>query len=441
MKKLISLLLAAVLLFSLTACSDKEEKEEETTTETEAVIETTEPVEETTAPTDEKEEEDEDFSAVTVIDNEYCKIEVTGLSEDLFGTVLNVTAENKTTDKNLFFATENCSINGVAVESVFSENVTAGNKAVSSISFLDDNLTENGITEYTDIEIAFRVYDGDDWTGDDLVKRSAHIYPYGEDKAERFTREAKSTDVPVFDNDEVSATIIGWGTDDVFGYCLSFFFENKSADTEYTFDISTLAVNGVETIPAAAFIIPAGKIGLEKCHITEGELTSYGITDFNDIFFTMSAFETDNWEAEDVAKQSIHVYPNGEENAIPFVREAKAADKIIADNDMITVIATGVTENELFDSQDLGFYFINKTDKELMFAIDGVSVNGIMMDPLFAINVHPGFSRFGEASWYGNELEEHGIDEITEIEFTMISRDANDWDAEDIISEKVVYNP
>ena len=171
MKKLIAVLLAAVLLFSLAACSDKEEKEE-TPTDTETVTEVTAPTDDITT----TEKEDEEFLAVTVIDNEYCKIEITGLSEDLFGTVLNVTAENKTTDKNLFFATEDCSINGVTVESIFSENVTAGNKAVSSISFLADNLTENGITEYTDIEIAFRVYDGDDWTGDDLVKKSVHLH-------------------------------------------------------------------------------------------------------------------------------------------------------------------------------------------------------------------------------------------------------------------------
>ena len=437
MKKLIAVLLAAVLLFSLTACSDKEEKEE-TPTDTETVTEVTAPTEDIT--TAEKEEEEE-FLAVTVIDNEYCKIEITGLSEDLFGTVLNVTAENKTTDKNLFFATEDCSINGVAVESIFSENVTAGNKAVSSISFLDDNLTENGITEYTDIEIAFRVYDGDDWTGDDLVKKSVRIYPYGEDKAERFTREAKSTDVPVFDNGEVSATVIGYGEDAIYDYYISFYLENKSEDKEYTFDMTVLAINGVEITPAAAFIIPAGKMGLEKCYISASQLKESGITDFSSIFFTMSAFETDNWEAEDVAKQSVHVYPYGEENAVPFVREAEATDKIIADNDMVTVIVTGVRENDTFEAQDLCFYFVNKTDKEIMFTIEDVSVNGYMMDPFFATTVNPGFSRFADASWFDDELSDHGIDKITEIEFTFVSRDANDWDAEDIINEKVIYNP
>ena len=436
MKKLLAVLLAAVLLFSLAACSDKEEKET-APTDTEAATEATAPTEDITT----TEKEEEDFSPVTVIDNEYCKIEVTGLKEDLFGTVLSVTAENKTADKSLFFATENCSINGVAVESIFSENVTAGNKAVSSISFLDDNLTENGITEYTDIEISFRVYDGDDWTGDDLVKESVRIYPYGEDKAEDFTREAKVSDVPVFDNDEVLATVIGYGEDDTYDYYISFYLENKSEDKEYTFDMTVLAINGVEITPAAAFIIPAGKMGLEKCYISASQLKENGITDFSSIFFTMSAFETDNWEAEDVAKQSVNIYPKGQENAVPFVREAEATDKIVADNDMITVIVTGVRENDTFSAQDLCFYFVNKTDKEIMFTIEDVSVNGYMMDPFFATTVHPGFSRFADASWFDDELSDHGIDKITEIEFTMISRDANDWDAEDILNEKVIYNP
>lgn len=438
MKKLTAILLAAVLLFTLAACSAKKDENNKPETNTDAVTEATDPTEGTTAPA---EKEENTFTAVTVIDNEYCKIEVTGLKEDLLGTVLSVTAENKTEDKSLYFLTEDCSINGVSVESIFAENVTAGNKTKSDIRFLDDALTENGITRYSDIEITFRVYDGEDWTGDDLEKKTVHIYPYGEDKAERFSKEEKSTDIPVFSNGEVSATVIGYGEDELYDYYVSFYLENKSADTDYTFDVSTLAANGVEIISTAAFIIPAGKMGLEKCYISESQLSKSGITDFSDIFFTMGAFEADNWEAEYVAKQSVHVYPKGQENAVPFVREAEPEDKIIADNDKVTIIVTGLSKNEDLDSQDLCFYFVNKTDKEIMFTIEDVSVNGYMMDPFFATAVHPGFSKFADTSWYEDELSDHGIDKITEIEFTMIARDANDWDAEDILNEKVIYNP
>lgn len=438
MKKFAVILLSAVLLFTLAACSDKEEKEE-TKTNTDASIETTAPAEDTTAPV--KEDEEKAFSTVTVVDNEYCKIEVTGIVEDLFGTALTVTAENKTADENLFFTTEACSINGVAVESAYAENITAGKKSTESIRFLDDNLKGNDITRYTDIEITFRVYNGDDWSGDDLVNEAVHIYPYGESNAESFTREKKATDVPVFDNDKVSATVIGWGEDELYDYYISFYLENKSADTEYTFDVTRCAVNGVEITPAGAFSVPAGKMGLEKLYITDSQYEDSGSTDLSDIFLSMRAFDTASWEAEDVASESVNVYPKGKDNAVQFVRETKDTDVIIADNDKITVIATGMGEDDIFGTQDLEFYFINKTDREIMFTIEDVSVNGYMMDPFFATSVMPGFSRFGDASWFNADLEENSIDAVTEIEFTMIARDANDWDAEDILSEKVIYKP
>ena len=71
--------------------------------------------------------------------------------------------------------------------------------------------------------------------------------------------------------------------------------------------------------------------------------------------------------------------------------------------------------------------------------VEEVSVNGNMMDPFFATSVLPGFSKFSNASWFDEDLSENGIDEITEIVFTMIVRDENDWDSDDILNEKVTY--
>ena len=439
MKKFTAILLSAVLLFSLAACSSEKEGEE-VKTDTDAVLETTEPVtEETTLPVTDP-VEDKVFSGVTVTDNKYCKIEVTDIKEDITGNSLTVAVENKTDDMTLTFSTESCSINGVAVDTLYADEVTAGKKASGSITFLDEKLRKNGITKYTDIEITFRVYDSENWIDDDLVSETVNIYPYGEDKAETFVRDPKATDITVFDTDKVSATVIGWGESDFSDYCVELYLENKSADLEYMYSVSATAINGIEVMNLGSFLLPAGKVSFEAIDIVDTQLEQNGITEFTDIFFTLRVYDANDWEADDIAENSVHVYPQGEDKAVPFVRNAKDTDTVIADNEYVTVIATGISENDIFSSYDLCFYFINKTDKEVMFSMDDVSVNGYMADPFFAETLQPGFSKFCSATWYEDDLAEKDIESIETIEFTMTAYFAGDWDAEDIISEKVTYS-
>ena len=444
MKKLTAILLSAVLMLTLAACSSEEENEA-AKTDTDAVVETTEPVtQETTEPVTLPVTDpvgDEVFTGVTVADNKYCKIEVTGIKEDFLGKTLTVAVENKTDDMTLTFSTKACSINGVSVDTVYSEDVTAGNKSVGSVTFFDETLRENGITKYTDIEITFCVYDSENWIDDALVSETVNIYPFGKNNAELYVREPKTTDTTVFNTDKASATVTGISKDEIFGTSVDLYLENKSTDTDYTFSVAFCAVNGVEISVLGAFTVPAGKVALDCFYLSDTILEENGITDYKDIYFTLRAYDTDSWDSEDIASQSVHIYPYGEDKAVPFTREAKDTDTVIADNEQLTVIITGMSEDDIFSSHDLDFYFINKTDKEIMFTMDDVSVNGNMLDPLFATTVQPGLSKFNSASWYDDDLSENNIKSIESIEFTMVAYFAGEWDAEDIINEKITYSP
>lgn len=444
MKKFLSLILAAVLLFTLAACSGKEENNS-TDTDAETTAESTAPLQDETTqtatePVSEPHKEDEVvFTGAAVADNKFCSIRITDIKEEYSGSVLTVEVENKTADMNLIFTTKSCSINGISTASAYSESVSAGEKATGDIIFLNSALKENGITKYTDIEITFRVYDADNWIGDDLVNETVRIYPYGESKSDSYEREEKETDIEIFKNDKAGATVIGYGEDEIHDYYISLYLENKSSDTDYIFDIDVCAVNSVEVKSAGAFTVPSGKVALEKFYITEAALTEIGITDITDIFLDMKVYNENSWDEEYVADASVNIYPKGKDKAVPYVREAKDTDTVIADNSEVSIIVTGLSDNDVLSCQDLNFYFINKTDKELMLTIEEVSVNGNMMDPFFATSVLPGFSKFSNASWFDEDLSENGIDEITEIVFTMIVRDENDWDSDDILNEKVTY--
>ena len=159
MKKLVTLLLSLALVLSLAACggeatpdasddapasSQNEESTENDNTENQIV-----------------------FEEVVAIDNAECAVKITEIDPDnMWGYTLKAQLENKSTEKTYMFSVESASINGVQCDPMFASEVAAGKKANEEINFSTDTLEENGIVEYTDIELTFKVYDSNDWSAD-----------------------------------------------------------------------------------------------------------------------------------------------------------------------------------------------------------------------------------------------------------------------------------
>lgn len=200
MKKLVTLLLSLALVLSLAACggeatpdasddapasSQNEESTENDNTENQIV-----------------------FEEVVAIDNAECAVKITEIDPDnMWGYTLKAQLENKSTEKTYMFSVESASINGVQCDPMFASEVAAGKKANEEINFSTDTLEENGIVEYTDIELTFKVYDSNDWSADPVGKETIHVYPYGEENAVAFVREAQATDNVIIDNDEAHEDI------------------------------------------------------------------------------------------------------------------------------------------------------------------------------------------------------------------------------------------
>ncbi|MGJ0966633.1 hypothetical protein [Collinsella aerofaciens] len=128
-------------------------------------------------------------------------VKITEIDPDnMWGYTLKAQLENKSTEKTYMFSVESASINGVQCDPMFASEVAAGKKANEEINFSTDTLEENGIVEYTDIELTFKVYDSNDWSADPVGKETIHVYPYGEENAVAFVREAQATDNVIIDN-------------------------------------------------------------------------------------------------------------------------------------------------------------------------------------------------------------------------------------------------
>ena len=275
-------------------------------TEAEEPTESVEPTEseEPTEP-----EEPTVFEEVTAIDNEYCLVKITGMEEDDLwgGTALNVYLENRTADKTLTFTVENVSVNGVSWTPLFAAEVAAGEKTNDEISFFDDEL-EALLPEFTDVELVLRVYDSDDWSADDYVRETVHVYPFGIDKATVYVREPQDTDTVIVDNDQFSVIVTGYDPDSFWGYAAKLYLVNKS-DKNLSFTCDDVSVNGFMCEPYWSETLGPGKSAFSDVDWADSTFEENGIEDVEEIKMTFRVYDDDDWFADDIYNETIVLKP------------------------------------------------------------------------------------------------------------------------------------
>ena len=243
-------------------------------------------------------------------------------------------------------------------------------------------------------------------------------------------------EITVVDNDECSIKITGIDPGDLWGYTLKAYLENKSPDKTYMFSANTAAINGVQCDPLFATEVAAEKKSNNDITFS----LSNDIGDFTDIEISFRVYDSDDWMADAVAEETVHIYPYGENNATTFMRESQDTDNVIIDNEYVTVTITGYEHDDIW-GYTVNLFLINKSDKEVMFSVNDSSVNGYMIDPFYAISVMPKKCAFSSMSWSDSALEENGVSDVEEIEFFLRAYDSNDFAADDFANEVIALNP
>ena len=125
---------------------------------------------------------------------------------------------------------------------------------------------------------------------------------------------------------------------------------------------------------------------------------------------------------------------------VPTETVAAFEEILLVDNENCTFKITSTGTDPIW-GYTLQVYLENKTDVELMFSLDDVSVNGFMCDPFWASSVAAGKKANEEISFSDSDFEKNGITEVSEIVFTLTVYDANDWTADHLVSETFTIHP
>lgn len=119
---------------------------------------------------------------------------------------------------------------------------------------------------------------------------------------------------------------------------------------------------------------------------------------------------------------------------------APFAEVTLVDDESCTVIIKGYDENALL-GYGVNVFLENKTDKELMFSVSEVSVNGFMCDPFWAATVSAGKKANEQITFFASDFESNGIETVEEITFTLKVYDNGDWLAGNLVEKSFTVNP
>ena len=263
----------------------------------------------TTAKVEASEESNAPFEEMVIVDNNECAIKITELKPDnIWGYTLKTALENKSSEKTYMFSVTSAAVNGVKCDPLFATQVAPEKKANKDISFSTSTLKENGITDFFDIELAFRVYDYDDWTATPVAVEIVHVYPHGEENATKFVREPQDSDNVIIDNDYATVIVTGYEEGSIWGYTVNLFLVNKT-DKELMFSVGDASVNGYMIDPFYATSVMPDKCAFSSMSWNSTTLEENGIEHVNEIDFTFKVYDSNDWTAEPYANEAITLTP------------------------------------------------------------------------------------------------------------------------------------
>jgi len=248
--------------------------------------------------------------------------------------------------------------------------------------------------------------------------------------------------IVVLDNEYATFSIVDNKIDDFWGPTLTVFCENKTEDTSLTFSMDMVAVNGYMLDPLWATTVAAGKKTNSDVTFFSSDLEMTGITSLDEVEFQLNIYDSEDWSVENFVSDWFTVYPTGlsaAEVTAP-ARPSSANEQIICDNEDCTFI---IVEDYVDDfwGYTISLYMNNKSDKNLYFTWDDVSVNGYMVDPYWGCTVSAGKQAVATATFSEDDFETNGITDVEEVEFKLRVRDDDDWFSDDLVTEVFTYYP
>ena len=243
------------------------------------------------------------------------------------------------------------------------------------------------------------------------------------------TYDLTAVSVTLYETDLISAVITGVGFSEEAGLVtvhLTVETTNKTADQDMKLRLTNEYVNGVRSSRSDSVTLMAGESGETTFEFLLEMPEDIG--DITDLEFYAELWEVETYEGSSwtstigsLGTTTVHVYPQGEENASTFERATKETDVVLlADVVTLTYIGYG-TEGTYPDLYDVivPLYMENLSGYDLIVEAEIISVNGIEIQDYLIweyFDLAAGTSSYIEFNMdFDYDLSETGITDSAEI--------------------------
>ncbi len=237
------------------------------------------------------------------------------------------------------------------------------------------------------------------------------------------TKDISISETVLLDEEGVKITAKSIDVKSFWGPEVKLLIENNS-DKSLTIQARNTSVNGYMVETMMSVDVAAGKKATESLTIMSSSLEEIGVTEIADIETAFHIFDSNTWEdvfdSEQVAiKTSI---------ADRFEYIYDMSGKVIYESEGITVVAKGLSDYDSIFGPGLILGIYNGTDKAITVQTRDVSVNGFMIDAIFSSDVASGKYAIDAATFFESDLEDNGIEKISDIELVLHIFEADTWE-------------
>lgn len=235
--------------------------------------------------------------------------------------------------------------------------------------------------------------------------------------------EANPKAIFTLDNEHFSFKVLSASnTED--GYLLNVSIENKSTSA-LSFMVNNASANDYVCTDVTMYCeVNGSETGTCELVLPRSVLDINSITEPTKVEFALYVENSATWDV--LYNAPCTIYPKGEENHVDDGGyTAKEGDTVLIDNEHCTVIVTGYEPNN-----EMGYvvnlYVSNKSDKNLNVAAVGMTINDLVFDPYWSVDVAAGKRCFSQMIWWGDAFANYGVGDITKIDFDLSAKDNTD---------------
>lgn len=243
-----------------------------------------------------------------------------------------------------------------------------------------------------------------------------------EHSTEEASSEISIEDQVIYDANDIKITTMGLD-DSIWGTELKLLIENNSSQN-ITVQARNANVNGYMVSTMMSADVAAGKKANDALNFETSGLKECGIEQMATMEFCFHIFDADSWDDivdTDVISISTSI-------AEGFIQNYDDSGEVLVDSNGVRIVGKGLSTDDSFWGPGLILYVENNSKQNITVQVRDVSINGFMVDSSMSVDVVVGKKAISAVQFYSSDLEENGIDDISDIELYFHIFNLDTWD-------------